>query len=102
MAGILAHARGMIALLAPLVNSYKRLVPGYEAPTYLTWGRTNRSALIRVPMVSPGKRIEGTRREVRCRDPSSRTYRAFAPMIASGRDGVERGRALSGWVEGSL
>ena len=55
MAGILAHARGMIAILAPLVNSYKRLVPGYEAPTYLTWGRTNRSALIRVPMVSPGQ-----------------------------------------------
>ncbi len=69
MAGILAHARGMIAVLAPLVNSYKRLVPGYEAPTYLTWGRTNRSALIRVPMVSPGKSIEGTRAEVRCPDP---------------------------------
>src|SRR5678816_992229 len=60
MAGILAHARGMIAVLAPLVNSYKRLVPGYEAPTYLTWGRINRSALIRVPMVSPGKSVEGT------------------------------------------
>ena len=59
----------MIAVLAPLVNSYKRLVPGYEAPTYLTWGRTNRSALIRVPMVSPGKSIEGTRLEVRCPDP---------------------------------
>ena len=58
MAGILAHARGMIAVLAPLVNSYKRLVPGYEAPTYLTWGRTNRSALIRVPKVSPGRSIE--------------------------------------------
>ena len=54
MAGVLAHARGLSALLAPTVNSYKRLVPGYEAPTYLTWGRTNRSALIRVPKVSPG------------------------------------------------
>ena len=61
MAGILAHARAMIAILAPTVNSYKRLVPGYEAPTYITWGRTNRSALIRVPMISPGKSIEGTR-----------------------------------------
>jgi glutamine synthetase len=102
MAGILAHARGMIAVLAPLVNSYKRLVPGYEAPTYLTWGRTNRSALIRVPMVSPGKSIEGTRVEVRCPDPSSNTYLAFAAMIAAGLDGVEKGLALDEPVEESL
>jgi glutamine synthetase len=102
MAGILAHARGMIAVLAPLVNSYKRLVPGYEAPTYLTWGRTNRSALIRVPMVSPGKSIEGTRAEVRCPDPSSNTYLAFAVMVAAGLDGVERGLQLSEPVEESL
>src|ERR1700752_5532309 len=94
MAGILAHARGMAAVLAPLVNSYKRLVPGYEAPTYLTWGRTNRSALIRVPMVSPGKSIEGTRVEVRCPDPSSNTYLAFAAMIAAGLDGGEEGFEL--------
>ncbi len=102
MAGILAHARGMSAVLAPLVNSYKRLVPGYEAPTYLTWGRTNRSALIRVPMVSPGKSIEGTRAEVRCPDPSSNTYLAFAVMIAAGLDGVEKGLTLSDPVEESL
>src|SRR5437899_4750342 len=102
MAGILSHARGMIAVLAPLVNSYKRLVPGYEAPTYLTWGRTNRSALIRVPMVSPGKSIEGTRVEVRCPDPSSNTYLAFAVMIAAGLDGVEKGLQLSDPVEESL
>ena len=102
MAGILAHARGMIAVLAPLVNSYKRLVPGYEAPTYLTWGRTNRSALIRVPMVSPGKSVEGTRVEVRCPDPSSNTYLAFAAMIAAGLDGVEKGLSLSEPVEESL
>jgi glutamine synthetase len=102
MAGILAHARGMIAVLAPTVNSYKRLVPGYEAPTYLTWGRTNRSALIRVPKVSPGKSIEGTRAEVRCPDPSSNTYLAFAAMIAAGLDGVEQGLQLSDPVEESL
>ena len=102
MAGVLAHARGMIAVLAPLVNSYKRLVPGYEAPTYLTWGRTNRSALIRVPKVSPGKSIEGTRVEVRCPDPSSNTYLAFAAMIAAGLDGVEKGLALDEPVEESL
>jgi glutamine synthetase len=101
-AGILSHARGMIAVLAPLVNSYKRLVPGYEAPTYLTWGRTNRSALIRVPMVSPGKSIEGTRLEVRCPDPSSNTYLAFAAMIAAGLDGVEKGLELAEPVEESL
>ena len=101
-AGILSHARGMIAVLAPLVNSYKRLVPGYEAPTYLTWGRTNRSALIRVPKVSPGKSIEGTRAEVRCPDPSSNTYLAFAVMIAAGLDGVEKGLQLSEPVEESL
>jgi glutamine synthetase len=102
MAGILAHARGMIAVLAPLVNSYKRLVPGYEAPTYLTWGRTNRSALIRVPKVSPGKSIEGTRVEVRCPDPSSNTYLAFAAMIAAGLDGVEQNMQLGEPVEESL
>ncbi len=102
MAGILAHARGMTAVLAPTVNTYKRLVPGYEAPTYLTWGRTNRSALIRVPMVSPGKSIEGTRIEVRCPDPSSNTYLAFAAMIAAGLDGVESGLALGDPVEESL
>jgi glutamine synthetase len=102
MAGILAHARSMIAILAPTVNSYKRLVPGYEAPTYITWGRTNRSALIRVPMISPGKSIEGTRVEVRCPDPSSNTYLAFAVMIAAGLDGVEKGLQLSEPVEESL
>ena len=102
MAGILAHARGMIAVLAPTVNSYKRLVPGYEAPTYITWGRTNRSALIRVPMISPGKSIEGTRCEVRCPDPSSNAYLAFAVMIAAGLDGVEKGLRLDDPVEESL
>jgi glutamine synthetase len=102
MAGILAHARGMAAVLAPTVNSYKRLVPGYEAPTYITWGRINRSALIRVPMISPGKSIEGTRAEVRCPDPSSNTYLAFAVMIAAGLDGIEKGLALPDPVEESL
>jgi glutamine synthetase len=102
MAGILLHARGMIAVLAPLVNSYKRLVPGYEAPTYLTWGRVNRSALIRVPKVSPGISIEATRVEVRCPDPSSNTYLAFAAMLAAGLDGVEKGLELADPVEESL
>ena len=102
MAGILAHARGMIAVLAPLVNSYKRLVPGYEAPTYLTWGRINRSALIRVPQVSPGRSIEATRVEVRCPDPSANPYLAFAVMLAAGLDGIEKGLELAEPVEESL
>ena len=102
MAGILAHARGMCAVLAPLVNSYKRLVPGYEAPTYLTWGRINRSALIRVPMASPGRSTEATRVEVRCPDPSSNTYLAFAAMLAAGLDGVEKNMELGEPVEESL
>jgi len=102
MAGILAHARGMIPVLAPLVNSYKRLVPGYEAPTYLTWGRINRSALIRVPMVSPGRSIEATRVELRCPDPSSNPYLAFAVMLAAGLDGIEKGLELVEPVEESL
>jgi glutamine synthetase len=102
MAGILAHARGMSAILAPLVNSYKRLVPGYEAPTYLTWGRVNRSALIRVPKVSPGRSVEATRVEVRCPDPSANPYLAFAAMLAAGLDGVEKGMKLAEPVEESL
>jgi glutamine synthetase len=102
MAGILAHARGMSALLAPIVNSYKRLVPGYEAPTYLTWGRTNRSALIRVPKVSPGRSVEATRVEVRCPDPTANTYLAFAAMLAAGLDGIEKGMKLADPVEESL
>jgi glutamine synthetase len=102
MAGILAHARGMCAVLAPLVNSYKRLVPGYEAPTYLTWGRINRSALIRVPKASPGRSVEATRVEVRCPDPSSNTYLAFAAMLAAGLDGVEKKMELGEPVEESL
>jgi glutamine synthetase len=102
MAGVLAHARGMIAVLAPLVNSYKRLVPGYEAPTYLTWGRINRSALIRVPQVSPGRSTEATRVEVRCPDPSSNPYLAFAVMLAAGLDGIEKGMELGEPVEESL
>jgi glutamine synthetase len=89
IAGILAHARGMIAVLAPLVNSYKRLVPGYEAPVYIGWARINRSALIRIPQISKGQ-LASTRIELRCPDPSSNPYLAFAVMLAAGLDGIER------------
>ncbi|MGC9333117.1 MAG: type I glutamate--ammonia ligase [Anaerolineae bacterium] len=89
VAGQLAHARGMCAVLAPVVNSYKRLVPGFEAPVYISWGRINRSALIRVPQVPP-QRPESTRLELRCPDPSCNPYLAFAVMLAAGLDGIER------------
>jgi glutamine synthetase len=88
-AGQLAHARGMCAVLAPLVNSYKRLVPGYEAPVYISWGQINRSALIRVPQVTPD-RPESTRLELRCPDPSCNPYLAFAVMLHAGLDGIKR------------
>ncbi len=68
------------------VNSYKRLVPGYEAPVYIAWGQRNRSALIRVPMYKPGKE-KGTRIEFRCPDPACNPYLAFAVMLAAGLDG---------------
>jgi glutamine synthetase len=79
----------MIAVLAPLVNSYKRLVPGYEAPVYIGWARINRSALIRIPQISRGQ-LNSTRIELRCPDPSSNPYLAFAAMLAAGLDGVRR------------
>ena len=87
IAGQLAHARGMCAVLAPLINSYKRLAEGYEAPVYVSWARINRSALIRVPRASSA---ESTRIELRCPDPSCNPYLAFAVMLASGLDGIRR------------
>jgi glutamine synthetase len=89
IAGTLEHARGMIAVLAPLVNSYKRLVPGYEAPVYVGWARINRSALIRIPQISKGQ-ADSVRIELRCPDPASNPYLAFAAMLAAGLDGIER------------
>ena len=89
IAGQLIHARGMSAVLAPLVNSYKRLVPGYEAPVYVSWGQINRSALIRVPQVQ-SSRPESTRLELRCPDPSCNPYLAFAVMLRAGLDGIRR------------
>lgn len=101
IAGLLEHAPGMIAVLAPLVNSYKRLVPGYEAPVYLSWGRTNRSALVRVPRTSVG-RNRAIRVELRCPDPSSNPYLAFAVMLAAGLDGIRRELPLGPAAEEDL
>jgi len=90
IAGQMAHARALAAVVAPTVNSYKRLTPGYEAPVYICWAQLNRSALIRVP--GHGAQREGaTRLELRCPDPSTNPYLAFAAMLAAGLDGIERG-----------
>jgi len=88
ISGIIKHARGLAAITNPTVNSYKRLVPGYEAPVYICWGRVNRSALIRIPRNLAG-REKGTRIECRFPDPSCNPYLAFAAMLAAGLDGIE-------------
>jgi glutamine synthetase len=88
IAGLLAHAPELTLLTNQWVNSYKRLVPGFEAPVYVCWARRNRSALVRVPMYKPGK--EGaTRIEFRSPDPACNPYLAFASMLAAGLEGVE-------------
>lgn len=82
--GIMRHMKGMTAITNPLVNSYKRLVPGYEAPVYIAWSATNRSPLIRIPAT----RGEGTRIELRCPDPSANPYLALAVCLRAGLDGI--------------
>jgi len=88
IAGQLKHARALAALVAPTVNSYKRLVPGYEAPVYVGWAQRNRSALIRIPRHNKGQ-DKATRAELRCPDPSSNPYLAFTAMLIAGRDGLK-------------
>jgi glutamine synthetase len=90
IAGQLRHARAMTAILNPLVNSYKRLVPGYEAPVYMGWARQNRSALIRVPRINPTK-PQAARVELRSPDPTCNPYLAFAVMLRAGLEGIEQG-----------
>lgn len=89
IAGQLKNIGEIVALTNPTINSYKRLVPGYEAPVYIAWGTTNRSALIRIPRLTPG-RTEATRCELRSPDASANPYLAFAAMLAAGLEGVEK------------
>ena len=84
IAGILRHMKGMAAITNPLVNSYKRLVPGYEAPCYMAWSASNRSTLIRIP----ASRGQGTRVELRCPDPACNPYLSLAVCLAAGLDGI--------------
>ncbi len=103
IAGQLEHAKAMTIILAPLVNSYKRLVAGYEAPVYITWARVNRGALIRVPHNGPtGHQRQATRLELRCPDPSCNPYLAFAVMLKAGLDGIKRRLPLPDPVEESI
>lgn len=87
IAGIMEHMREMTAITNPIVNSYKRLVPGYEAPIYIAWSAKNRSPLIRIPSA----RGEGTRVELRCPDPAANPYLAMAVCLRAGLDGIKRG-----------
>ena len=89
VAGQLKHAKEMSSVFAQWVNSYKRLVPGYEAPVYIAWSRRNRSALIRVPMYHPGKE-KATRIELRCPDPSCNPYLTFATILHAGLEGIQK------------
>jgi glutamine synthetase len=93
IAGLLAHVKEMSLVCSQWVNSYKRLVPGYEAPVYICWSRRNRSAMVRVPLYKPGKEA-ATRVELRNPDPACNPYLAFAAMLAAGLDGIERGMEL--------
>lgn len=101
IAGVLRHSREMSIVLAQTVNSYKRLVPGYEAPVYVAWSQRNRSALIRVPHYHPGQE-KATRFELRCPDPTCNAYLAFAVMIHAGLDGIEQGYSLEEPMERNL
>ncbi|MDD5079590.1 MAG: glutamine synthetase family protein [Candidatus Omnitrophica bacterium] len=87
-AGLLKHAQEITSITSQWVNSYKRLIPGYEAPVYICWAQMNRSALIRVPMYKPGKE-KATRIEYRSPDPACNPYLAFSVMLAAGLDGIE-------------
>ncbi len=93
IAGLLHHAREITAVTNQLVNSYKRINEGYEAPRYVSWARDNRSALVRVPIPKPGK-VDSTRIEYRALDPACNPYLAFSVLLAAGLRGVEQGMEL--------
>jgi glutamine synthetase len=101
IAGQLRHAREISAVFAQWVNSYKRLVPGYEAPVYVAWSRRNRSALIRIPLYKPGNE-QATRAEIRCPDPACNPYLTFAALLHAGLEGIERGYELPPPMESNL
>ena len=99
--GLSSCAREMSAVLAQWVNSYKRLVPGYEAPVYVAWSQRNRSALVRIPLYKPGSE-QSTRAEIRCPDPACNPYLAFAALLHAGLEGIEQGYELPEPMERNL
>src|ERR1700694_5552524 len=101
IAGQLKHAREICSIFAQWVNSYKRLVPGFEAPVYVAWSRRNRSALVRVPLYHPG-RERATRMELRCPDPACNPYLTFAVLLQAGLEGIEKGYELPEPMEKNL
>ncbi|MFQ5574646.1 MAG: glutamine synthetase family protein, partial [Terriglobia bacterium] len=101
IAGQLKHAREISAIFAQWPNSYKRLVPGYEAPIYVAWSHRNRSALIRVPYHTPGKESQ-VRSEFRSPDPACNPYLTFAVMLEAGLDGIEKGYDLPDPIDKNL
>jgi glutamine synthetase len=101
IAGLLKHARELSAVFAQWVNSYKRLVPGYEAPVYVAWSQRNRSALIRIPLYKPGSE-QATRAEIRCPDPACNPYLTFAALLHAGLEGIEQGYELPEPMETNL
>ena len=101
LAGQLEHAPAMCAVLAPLVNSYKRLGTSFEAPVHITWAHVNRNALIRVPSTPPGKEYH-TRLELRCPDPTANPYLAIAVMLQAGLDGIRHKMLLPDPLEETL
>jgi glutamine synthetase len=101
IAGQLRAAREIAAIFAQWVNSYKRLVPGYEAPVYVAWSQRNRSALIRIPLYKPGSE-QATRAEIRCPDPACNPYLTFATLLHAGLEGIEQGYELPEPMETNL
>ncbi|MDP9426138.1 MAG: glutamine synthetase family protein [Actinomycetota bacterium] len=101
IAGQLRHARELSIIFAQNVNSYKRLVPGFEAPVYIAWSRKNRSALVRVPGFHPGQE-KATRMELRCPDPSANIYLTMAALLHAGLEGIEKGYELPEPMERNL
>jgi len=101
IAGQLKHARELSSIFAQWVNSYKRLVPGYEAPVYVAWSQRNRSALIRIPLYKPGAE-QATRAEIRCPDPACNPYLTFAALLHAGLEGIEQGYELPDPMETNL
>ncbi len=91
----------MSAVFAQWVNSYKRLVPGFEAPVYLAWSQRNRSALVRIPLYKPGSE-QATRAEIRCPDPACNPYLTFAALLHAGLEGIEQGYELPEPMETNL